>query len=413
MPSSQFPRKLIAAFAFAGLASAPATYSQAADREGGYQASSLLPPRLVQSIHHRVLDDVGFQDGFFEFRVESNLGVYQVRSIPLLEIRVHEIETMAAALNQFEATDEELYRSIRGQRGVGSDSVVDILTDPVGTASKLASNLSTNLEDTVSGDYLKEQSQSVASGPAAYESPGPYKRSVAAQLYLDVYSSNTDVQLFLDRLALARSGGKLREVMATVSAPGAKRPSIGSANLRARVENLIKNNEPEKLRAINEARLRSLNLTGPPATRFLENLAISPRYQCFIVAYLGLLRGVDNLVTLLELAGDSSSEIDALAYQRLAEMLAFYHRRMGGLERLKSSDALPQAVSSHGALLYFLPVDHIRLDSDTERVLEYLATHADEAGYPERSLIVSGTVSGDVRTALAGRGIDLHERFLF
>lgn len=377
------------------------------------QAADLLPVKLRQSIHHRVLDEVTVEDGYFVFRVESAGHLYRVQSLRLLEIRVHELQNVAAARSQLQDEEVPAFDAVPGRRGVGSDSVMDILTDPVGTAGRLASNLSNNLEETVSGEYLDAPRTPTRPTAAAYDAPGPYKRSVAAQLYLDVYSTNPVVQQFLDTLAAARSAGRIREATATVSAPPSGRAFAGEAAAQARLEVLIKNNEPAKLRRINQARLEALGVTPAAIQAFLDNPTISPRRQSVICDYLGRLHGVENPGAVIELAAESVSEVDALAYQGLLEMLLHYQRREPALARLESGNALVTAVGEDGRLVYFLPLDYMAWTADTDRVLDYLARRADAGGHAQRELVLSGQISAAVRDGLAARGIGVRERFLF
>jgi hypothetical protein len=374
-------------------------------------AGAVLPATLRQSIHHTVLDDVRVEDGFYVFRLDSNLGTFEVRSLALLEIRVHEIKTMAEALAQFSGTDGDVASAVRGRRGVGSDSVVDILADPVSTATELATNLSSNLEETLSGRYLQTEHEEPAPQSLPAEPPGPYKRSVAQQLHLDVYSSSPEVQHFLDRIATVRSGGRLEGATATVSPYRHSGEFAGEAVLQARVDTLVKNKDPDELRLINARRLRSAGVPGEIADRFLDNAAISPRRQTAIVSYLDLLEGVERPDALIELAASAGSEVDALAYDNLARMLARCHHGDAGLVRLEIGIELGAAVARDGRLLYFLPIDRITWSAETERILDRLREHADAAGHRDRELILSGTVSEAVRVALAERAIGLRERF--
>ena len=375
-----------------------------------FDASSVLPAKLRQSIHHRVRDDARVDNGYFVFEMESDFGNYPVRSIGVLRNRVHEITTMAQALSQFEYSDEEFLRSIRGQRGVASESVMDILTRPVETVSQLASNLSSNLNQTLAGDYGPGFSGDVVppSGPTG--DPGPLRRSAASQLNLDVYSFNPDVQGFLDKVEEARRLGRMRSAMATISG-SVPEPNIVNAIFNHKIRNLLKNETPASLRLYNETRLQRMapddNLVGD----FLTHPAYSPRNQTLLVAYLTLLTDVSNRSAVVQSALSARTETDAIANRYLARMLLHYHREV---TQLRSLDFTPSGVittTAGGSIVAFMRNDVVLWNESTASLARTLGREAPGRGSAE--LVVTGLLSEWARETLSARNIGFRERFSF
>jgi hypothetical protein len=119
-------------------------------------ATELLPGDLLQSVHHRI-ESIDINGGLYQYDVDSEFGVYHVESLTLLGIRIHEIKTLAQAINQFETEDNQFSDRLRSQLHVSGESAMDIITSPFGTASQLAGQMADNLGDTLAGvDVLAE-----------------------------------------------------------------------------------------------------------------------------------------------------------------------------------------------------------------------------------------------------------------
>ncbi len=370
------------------------------------RAAEILPERVRDSIHHHVLDDVRYDDGTWIFRLESSAGVEEVRSLALLRERLHEIHTMAQALAQLERSGEDdLARALAAKHGVGADSVMDILTDPVGTASTLAGNFGSNFEDTFSGDYLRRPQEAAAASAGPAREPDPFKRSVAAQLGLDVYSSNAQVQAFLDRLGAERAAGRLGASVATITA-GETGGLIRARGVdEARYDALLKNNTATELRARNERTLAGLGVPDAVILHFLANPVLSPRHQTWITGYVEALAGVDGLAAIVEAAAGAGDEAEALGYVELAHLLAAAHVAGPGLARIDYDGSLPGALSRSGSYRFYVPVDRVIWNAATEAVAGALERRAAAAGATRRGLTITGTFSPAGRAALEARGI--------
>jgi len=407
------PARTVLALLAAGLlcgggaaAQAPASY----DDTERLPVREIIPKAWRQSIHYTVAEHARLDGDFLVFELQSALGSETVRSLPLLAIRVHEITTMVATATQLEKEDVDVREAIAGHRGVGSESVVDLLTRPLQTAGQLADNLGTNLESTLAGDYLRREQTSGGKHTSLDPRLAPFKRSVAAQLNLDSYSSNPSVQGFLNQLAALRAAGELSEVLAEVSTGSDGGPLRPRSRQTARFEGLIKNNDPAKLAELQARSLRGMGIDQALVDAFLEHPAYSPRHRTYITGYLEALEGVRNRDALLESALGASGEPGALAYQAVARLMARLHEDGNPLAAFRQDDVVPTAVGTEGRVHYFLPVDYIAWNLDSAATVQALI---EQSGDTPPVLAVAGRFSDRARRALRAQGVPFHEGLPF
>ena len=373
--------------------------------------ADLVPAGWRHSIHHDVDSHASLDGDHLVFGLDSATGHREVRSLALLGIRVHEARTMAEAAAQFEREQQDIGAAIAGQRGVGSDSVLDLLTQPLQTAVQLADNLGSNLESTLEGDYLEKLPGSdTVDGITGDPQLAPFKRSVAAQLNLDVYSSNAAVQAFLDRLATLRAAGKLRQVIATVGTDGDGGPLRPRDVETAQFEALIKNNEAGELARLQRRSLTAVGIEAELVDAFLRHPHYSPRHRTYITGYLELLRAVDRRGELLRSALTADTEADALAHQTLARLAVEVHRGGTRLAAFTAGGVVPTAVSTDGNVLYFIPVDYVMWGEASAATVQALI---EDGGDTAPFIVIAGRFSDTARAALADQGIPVREGFRY
>ena len=399
--------RLIAAVALATYGSAVAFETQII-----FDSSSVLPSELRQSVHHRVRDSIRVEHGYFIFDIESNFGTYSVRSLGMLRTRVHEVNTMGQALAQFQYSDEDLRRSIRGKRGVASESVVDLLTRPVETVEQLATNLSSNLEQTLEGDYGSGWRRNQLKLPSPTGSPSPQRRSAASQLNLDVYSSNPDVQRFLDKVEEARTEGRTRSAMATIS-QNEPEPVIAGTLFRARLRKLLKNESPDSIERYNRTYLSRMGIEPSLVKDFLSHSAYSPRNISLIVAYLRLLDEIPSRTAIIQNALRARTETDAVAERYRVRMLVHYHRTVAKLDVISAEVAGLIAVTNNGVRVLFNPADLIQWNAQTADAVVELALFPTASAETALELVMAGTASKQARSRFTAQGLSLREQFSF
>ena len=383
----------------------------------------------MQSGVHQVEGNLRVKGTLFEFTVDSNHGRYDVLSIPMVILRIHEIRTLAQAVDAYQRENQKLAAELRGIVHMGSNSGVDILSSPFDSGRSVTrqfvnNNVGQTIEDLGSrSDAKGEGGRGPGSGPGSeanmYESWLPedpilaaHKRAVALQLDLDVYSSNTRVQAFLDTLARARGGGNRNAGMATVALPKKPEIMVDRGRIEFAVRTAVARKTVRELYIQNEAALRAIGIEPDLYHAFLSHRAFSPRHKSEITAYLAYMKGVANRGALLRAALRASDEVSALGYVRMARILAYYHETTEKLQGLVSGGSVLMATTTGNNMAMVLPFDLLWWSSDTDRVFSSLAEFADQNGFKLRELLLVGIASKTARVQLERRKFLIREKYL-
>jgi hypothetical protein len=393
------------------------------------ELDKVFPETLMQSDSYRVEDNLQLNGTLFEFTIDSNHGRYEVLSIPMTILRIHEIRTLAQAVHAYQRDNQQLAAELRGVMRVGGDSTVDILASPLSSAGSVVDQfVNNNVGQTIKeinsiGTPQSRQApgSSIESELTAnmYESWLPedpilasYKRSIASHLNLDIYSSNTRVQAFLDLLARARAGGNRSAGMVTVSLPNPPEISVDRGRVEFAVRTALARKTVRELYIQNETALAAIGIEPDLYHAFLSHRAFSPRHKTEITAYLVYMEGVANRGALLRAALRANDEVSALGYARMARMLAHYHETTEKLKELVSGGNVLMATTPKNNMAMVLPFDLVWWSSETERVFTNLAQFADKNGFAERELLLIGVTSGPARTRLKDLEFKVREKYL-
>ena len=389
----------------------------------------ILPATMMQSGVHRVEDDVRLKGTLFEFTLESNHGRYDVLSIPMAIVRIHEIRTLAQAVDAYQRENLQLAAALRGVVYAGGNPTVDILTSPMDSGGSVTRNyLNNNVGQTIRAlgtqpdpTDPRGRSPDSGSGPQEnmYESwlPGDpilasHKRAVAAHLDLDIYSSNTRVQAFLDILARARGGGNRNAGMVQVAIPNKPEIVVDRGRIEFAVRTAIARKTVRELYVQNQAALQAMGIEPDLYHAFLSHRSFSPRHKTEITGYLVYMDGVANRGALLRAALRATDEISALGYTRMARMLAYYHETTEKLTGLVSGGSVLMATTTGKNMAMVLPFDLLWWNSDTDRVFSSLAKFADQKGFSLRELLLVGVTSDTTRVQLERLKFLVREKYL-
>lgn len=389
----------------------------------------ILPATMMQSGVHRVDDDVRLKGTLFEFTLESNHGRYDALSIPMAILRIHEIRTLAQAVDAYQRENLQLAAALRGVVYAGGNPTVDILTSPLDSGGSVTRNyLNNNVGQTIRAlgsppdpTDPRGRSPDSGSGPQEnmYESwlPGDpilasHKRAAAAHLDLDIYSSNTRVQAFLDILARARGGGNRNAGMVQVAIPNKPEIVVDRGRIEFAVRTAIARKTVRELYVQNQAALQAMGIEPDLYHAFLSHRAFSPRHKTEITGYLAYMDGVANRGALLRAALRATDEISALGYARMARMLAYYHETTERLTGLVSGGSVLMATTTGKNMAMVLPFDLLWWNSDTDRVFSSLAKFADQNGFSLRELLLVGLTSDATRVQLERLKFLVHEKYL-
>lgn len=421
--------KKVAAACFVAWLTAPVHAQLVADAHEPpprVELDRVFPETLMQSDAHRVEDNLRIIGTRFQFTIDSTYGRYEVLSIPMTILRIHEIRTLAQAVDGFQRENQRLAEQLKGIIQVGSSSSVSVLSSPLdGGASSgqlVNNNVGQAIEDARRSEEARSQRLQALPGTGGnpYENwvPGDpilaaHKRTIADHLDLDVYSTNPRVQAFLDTLAKARGGGNRNAGMVMVSLPNPPEISVDRGRVEFAVRTAISRATVRELYVQNEAALAGMGVEPDIYHAFLSHRAFSPRHKREITDYLVFMQGVANRGEMVRAALRAEDEVAALGYSRMARMLAYYHEKTERLKSLVSGGNVLMAITSGNNMALVLPFDYLWWSAETDRVFSSLAKFADSKGFKLRELLLVGIASDAARTQLERRKFVVREKFLF
>ncbi len=390
-----------------GIAAAPAH-----ETPDSVATADIVPQRFVRSAHFELAPAARARDNFYRFTVATDELTYEVTSLAMLRVRLHEIATIAEVTPRLGKSNITLDRSPGGRRGVGSDRVVDILADPVGTASQLLGNIQYNVEQTF-GERDQADTQTPAAQAGRDLNPGPHKRSAAAQLGVDVYSTNPALQRLLGAVADARSAGKTASSFSPLVRNVYAADPFGSGALDARLDSEVKNLPAEELHARVDAALARLGIAPALRIALLTHPAYSPRTRLTLTAYLDILQDVAGLARIVAAAGTAETEADALAYVGYARMLAFNQLNGGGLVEVVTETRFPTLATAGGDAVLALPLDYLAWTPAVEAAADSLDALREERGLATFAVLLAGAPTERAAAALAERGVEVRPHYSF
>jgi len=375
--------------------------------------SEILSPELTQSAHHRI-DEVNSDGKFYQFRVDSDFGIYHISSVSMLRLRVKEIIILGHAINQFGHRDNKLSNELRGQFSISADNALDILAQPISSASNLAGQLADNLNETLTGVPAgKPKTESPRSGAVIADPVNAmHKRNVANQWDLDVYSTNPKVQEFLNTVARTRSSGNISAGAPALNRRYGKPSNISNALLEVEIRTILKSKNIIELTEINNELLKRMSINKKIRDKFLQHTDYSPSNKTRISLYLSKLDTVRNRSSLLEAAVDIPSEQMVHVFEDGVMMLLYYHHNISSLQKLYAGKDILQAITNDNLIVYFSPLDFIYWSEESEKLFDRLLKRAGMAGFNGWELVNSGTISVEAKKNLKQRNFTFRDKFV-
>jgi len=374
--------------------------------------SDVLTSQQAQSVYHRVVD-IELNGKFYNFRIDSEMGNYDITSLAMFRTRIQEISTLAQAISEFSRKDDNLSEEIRGQFSIRADSAIDIISRPVESATNLAGQFADNLNETLSG--LPDNATNTF-GYHAQELSDPvasmHKRNIASQWGLDVYSTNLRVQEFLNTVTKARSSGRISAGTPSLRSQINRPLKAADIEIEAYTAFLLKSKSVRELHQLNRSLFIDMKINDEIVEKFLQHPAFSPRHKTRIAHYLDSLQGVRNRSAFVEAASEVDSEVMALAFDESAMMLKYYHDKVAKLEKLFAGSEMLEAISKDGRIIYFVPIDLIYWTETTEQLFDTLQNSAKQSGFTLWELVTAGSLTEEAAKALKQRSFTVREKFV-
>ena len=386
----------------------PSVEERAEAKAAGYElgpvraASTLLPPELVEGPHHAVSELVVVIGGNNHYLVTSEFGVYDVLGDDMLRVRVNEIEALAAL--------DEMSKTAEFGRAAGEAlkspfvATWNLITDPVDSILGVPRKAWETLKNTAQL-ARGERGELEGSGFGAFIGFEAKKRVMAAELGVDPYSSNPQLQQQLNRFAWAAYAGGLPFMLVPFTGEAEQQEDSGD-----RIGEILLYYTPEDLRRLNRLELAVMGVPKPLRDQFITHPWFSPRHHTVLVESLAALDLTAERASFIETAVSAESEDDAFHYQRTAELMRAYGERVSPFRQLVAVDGALLGYTEDGALVLPMAADYTLWTPEVEALVNSLrVAKPPELEVVRSELVVSGSLSPLARERLGALGIDVTE----
>jgi len=388
------PVRLISTLLFLSL---PFASAQAAEYESPVvlSAAKLLPDETLNNAAYQ-LDDKVPNDGFMNhYTVTSEWGEWQISSNALLGIRLAEIIAMTE-MRKIEEGDSMENALEEDVKEVG-DGVVALVEDPVaaleGTVSGVKKMFALTGESWKSRHTRKDQS-ALASLGNTVSGFSKAKREYAAKFGVDPYSSNQDLQLELERIARAASGGAIIGMVAKAFIPGGLGVFVSASGISHSMNELLTTSSEVELRIVNREKMQKMGVDAKLIEQFLDDGSSSTSYKTYIIGALEQMPGVKGRDLYINYGLSPPSEDVALFRARSALMYAARSQKKPALDRFLQLGETVIAIDTKNNVVAQLSLDHLLWTKTLAVAIDALDKKLVKDGdIKEKQLSITGTAS--------------------
>jgi hypothetical protein len=215
------------------------------------------------------------------------------------------------------------------------------------------------------------------------------KREYAAQLGVDVYSSNKVLQEELNSVGWAAAVGNLTVSAALMPVGGAAGTALTGVRWSNAVNDYMKAEPAGRLKVIAEDKLKEAGLSAELTRRFVNQTRFTPRHYILIAESLARL---------------------GPPHAAVAQLLRGYHETVSPIVDLRMSRRIAVARAQNGNTVVPLPVDFLFwTETVDQRSGELAAAHRDSGATGQVQLWLTGTATRPGMQQLVGRRIAVIE----
>ncbi|GEM_PF-2072479 len=354
-------------------------------------SNTILSPEELSSTYHRV-DSVVFEDGFYKFQLESDIGEFELKSLAILKKRITEIKIVSQAIIQYENQHEEFSDELRSQLSLSSDSADDFITSPFKTAKSLAGQLGKNLNATLDGEdpFVRQRLNRYSPREPNDPTVARHKRNAAFQLGLDMYSSNYKVQSFLNTVANARAAGK---VSAGVGLSSGFETTQSQNKIDTKIRYILKSKTLSELNEYNVDLLLKLGINRKLIDSFIQHKVLSPTNKTTIATYLSGLEKVTRLDPYIEVVLTAEDETVAFIFEQLSKMLFRYYNEIENFSAFYNYKGQAAVLTESRRIVFFEYADLLIWSEENETKYTQAAKHAKTSGYKGWEVVSLGSLS--------------------
>jgi hypothetical protein len=302
--------------------------------------------------------------------VNSAFGSVDAPNESFAKIRVREI----AAIAKLKAIDtgETVAGGVANAalapiRGVGA-----LLTSPVETLSNIPKGVGDFVART--GEGLKSDKSKFEDGMfAEIAGVSRKKRELAAEMGVDVYSSNQLLQAELDRVGRASAAGNITVDVGMIAVTGTAGAVISNLGRVDALQEIVNTQPASELRRRTRHTLETMGMPSSFTDRFLDHPYYSPRRKTIIAGLLSPMKETKGKEKFMEAALTADSEAAALYWQQMLEMFSSYHFGVSPIASFELVEGVPAAYSDVKGWFLAVPTDRmywtVEAQGPTDRLL--------------------------------------------
>lgn len=366
------------------------------------KASALLEEEFLKSDFHEVENDVRTSGLLNHYRVKSSIGPFEVLGTEMLKVRVREVHAIEALRRK--RAPGAAGRGLADQVVLEVKVVGKVITEPVQSALAIPQGIgsfvkragsSTKNKTKVGGNYT--------GGPVRdWLQIADYKLQWADELGVNPYSDNEVLQGHLNRVSTSSVAGGLG---LRILIPGDGLIIAADEGRKARELQDVFLTPPTRLFQENRKSLLAMGVPEELADNFLGSKVYNPACQAIIVRSLDAIGGIEGTSLFIEAATGADSLLDALFYQRSAEILAWYHRNGEALAEHRVTDrGFPVALSDGKSIVIPLYFDYASWTRETAEFSKSFVAFAKEAGAVKVLAVTPGTLSKRASSEISSLG---------
>ncbi len=378
------------------------------DQPGALSSAQFLPPEVLSGSLHTV-DPQCYADGLhITFYIHSEGRLIQVTGTRQTIERVHEIYAIQT-LRQFSGTEEFTQGLAEaGEKTVGG--LVTLVTHPVSTVKNVPKGASRFFGSI--GESLKGGSSEMeGSATDALLGIDKARMEIAAELRVNPYSTNQELQELLTSVSQAKAAGGLIVQGGTSLVGGPVGGVITAGNVSGTLMQTLTTTPPSQLRIQNRKNLLELGLNREQADYFLMHPWYSPWQETIIAE--ALYRIKHDPSAFLGEATRAMTPEDAAYFTSLAVLLARYHESVSPLQSLGIIDGRITALDAGNQLIVPVSLDYALWTPTTQaRVDHYLQMIPTDNRYSALVLLTDGKASPKTIQQLAQRRITMIDKAL-
>ncbi len=371
-----------------------------------FSAAELLPAELLNSDVYQI-DDKVYNDGFLNrYTVTSAWGTLEVNSDALLRIRLTELLAMTE-MKKIEGADSAENALVDNAKDLG-EGMVDLVEDPIGAVEGTVSGVKKMFAltgESWRSRHTRKDESAMANLGNTVSGFSKAKREFSAQFGVDPYSSNSDLQLELERIARAASGGTMIGMVAKAFIPGGLGMLVSASGISQSMNELLITSSEVELRIINREKLQKMGINADLIEQFLDDGSTSTTYKTYITGSLEAMDGVKGRGLFLNNALSAPSEDVALFRVRSAMMYAAYHADRTRLDHFIQLEESVIAVDDKNVAVVELSLDHLLWSKTLSDVIEKVdAKLQNSENVSAKQMSLSGTASEKAVAELKKRG---------